>query len=195
MALSFDDGPSRWTPAVLDLLAEHGARATFFVVGRHVEEHPDVAARAVAEGHELGNHTFDHVDCAHEQDDDVLRDQLRRANAASEAATGVAMKVIRPPYGKDVCRVARLGREQGLAPVVLWSVQAWDWDEQPADAISDRVLRDVGPGAIVLLHDGAPPYDDRSRDGTVEALARILPTLTTEGYEVVTVSELLELRA
>jgi peptidoglycan/xylan/chitin deacetylase (PgdA/CDA1 family) len=191
VALSFDDGPARWTPAVLDLLREHGARATFFVVGRYVAERPEVAARAVAEGHELGNHTYDHVDAAHERDDGVLRDQITRTSAAIERAAGVPPQLMRPPYGKDVCRVSRLARELGLARTVLWSAQAWDWDAPPAAEITERILRDRTPGGILLLHDGAPPYDQRSRDSTVEALGQILPALSRDGYDVVTVSELL----
>jgi peptidoglycan/xylan/chitin deacetylase (PgdA/CDA1 family) len=189
LALSFDDGPSDSTPAVLDLLREHDARATFFVVGRYVEEHPETVRRA-AEGHELGNHTFDHVDAAYERDDDVLRDQIARTSAAIERVAGAAPTLIRPPYGKDVARVARLGRELGLTDTILWSAQGWDWDATPADEIAKLVLRDCGPGGIVVLHDGVPPRGGPSREPMLAALAQILDTLSGEGYELVTVSEL-----
>ena len=191
LALSFDDGPSESTPAVLDLLREHDARATFFVVGRFVEAHGDVVRRAVAEGHELGNHTFDHIDAAHERDDDVLRDQIARTSAAIEGVAGVAPTLIRPPYGKDVARVARLGRELGLECTVLWSAQGWDWDATPADEIAALVLRDCSPGGIVVLHDGVPPAGGPSRGPMLAALAEILGVLSRDGYELVTVSELL----
>jgi peptidoglycan-N-acetylglucosamine deacetylase len=176
---------------VLDALREHGARATFFAVGRYVEELPDVVRRAVAEGHELGNHTFDHVDAAHERDDDVLRDQIARTNAAIDAVAGVAPRLIRPPFGKDVARLARLGRELGLATTVLWSAQGWDWDATPAEEIATLVLRDCRPGGIVVLHDGVPPGGGPSRDPMLAALGEILGALTRDGYELVTVSELL----
>lgn len=191
LALSFDDGPSESTPAVLDVLAEHGARATFFVVGRYVEERPDVAARAADEGHELGNHTYDHIDAAHERDDGALRDQISRTNAAIEGVTGSSPRLIRPPYGKDVARVARLGRELGLEHTVLWTAQGWDWDATPADEIAALVLRDCAPGGIVVLHDGAPPSGGPSREPMLAALAAILGALTHDGYELVTVSQLL----
>ena len=191
LALSFDDGPSESTPAVLDLLRKYDARATFFVVGRHVDERPTVAARALAEGHELGNHTYDHVDAAHERDDDVLRDQIARTNVAIEGVAGAPPRLIRPPYGKDVARVARLGREVGLAPTILWSAQGWDWADTPADEIAALVLRDCGPGGIVVLHDGVPPHGGTSREPMLAALAEILSILTGDGYELVTVSELL----
>jgi peptidoglycan/xylan/chitin deacetylase (PgdA/CDA1 family) len=176
---------------VLDLLREHAAGATFFVVGRYVEERPDVARRAAAEGHELGNHTFDHVDAAHERDDDVLRDQLARTSAAIERAVGAAPRLVRPPYGKDVARVARLGAELGLAPAVLWSAQGWDWDTTPSDEIAAHLLRDCDPGGIAVLHDGVPPGGGPGREPMLAALAQVLETLTRDGYELVTVSELL----
>jgi peptidoglycan-N-acetylglucosamine deacetylase len=191
LALSFDDGPSEATPVVLDLLREHGARATLFVVGRYVEERPEVVRRAVAEGHELGNHTFDHVDAAYEKDDDALREQIRRTSAAIERAVGAPPQLIRPPYGKDVARVARLGRELGLEHTILWSAQGWDWDTTSADEIAELVLRDCGPGGIVVLHDGVPPRGGPSREPMLEALATILGSLARDEYELVTVSELL----
>jgi peptidoglycan-N-acetylglucosamine deacetylase len=176
---------------VLDLLRERGARATFFVVGFHVDARVEVVRRAVAEGHELGNHTYDHVDAAHERDDDVLRDQLARTSSAIERAVGSPPRLVRPPYGKDVARVARLGRELGLQPTVLWSAQGWDWDTTPAEAIAELVLRDRAPGGVIVLHDGVPPHGGTSRASMLAALPRILDTLADDGYEIVTVSELL----
>jgi peptidoglycan-N-acetylglucosamine deacetylase len=147
--------------------------------------------RAVAEGHELGNHTYDHVDAAYEKDDDVLRGQISRTSAAIEAVAGTPPRLIRPPYGKDVARVARLGRELGLGPAVLWSAQGWDWDATPAEEIAELVLRDCAPGGIVVLHDGVPPRGGPSRGPMLAALAEILGALSGAGYELVTVSELL----
>jgi peptidoglycan-N-acetylglucosamine deacetylase len=175
---------------VLDVLREHHAHATFFVVGQWVEQRPETVRRAVSEGHELGNHTFDHVDAAHERDDDVLRDQIRRTSAAIERATGEAPRLMRPPYGKDVARVARLAGELGLDPTVLWSAQGWDWDTTAASEIETLVLRDCAPGGIVLLHDGVPPHGGTSREPMLEALARILTRVRGDGYDVVTVSQL-----
>jgi peptidoglycan-N-acetylglucosamine deacetylase len=176
---------------VLDLLRERGARATFFVVGLHVDARPDVVQRALEEGHELGNHTYDHVDAAHERDDDVLRDQLARTSAAIERAVGSPPRLVRPPYGKDVARIARLGGELGLESTVLWSAQGWDWDTTPAETIAELVLRDCAPGGVIVLHDGVPPNGGTSRGPMLAALPRILDALADEGYEVVTVSELL----
>jgi peptidoglycan-N-acetylglucosamine deacetylase len=176
---------------VLDVLREHGARATFFVVGYHVDERPEIVRRAVDEGHELGNHTYDHVDAAHERDDDVLRDQIARTSAAIDRAAGTPPRLMRPPYGKDVARVARLAGELGLGPTVLWSAQGWDWDTTPAEEIEALVLRDCHAGGIVVLHDGVPPHGGTSREPMLAALPRILGALRRDGYEVVTVGQLL----
>lgn len=176
---------------MLDLLAEHGARATFFVVGQFVGARPELVERTVREHHELGNHTYDHVDAAHVRDDDVLRDQIMRTSAAIERVTGAPPRLIRPPYGKDVARVARLGRQLGLEHTVLWSAQGWDWDATRSDEIVALVLRDCAPGGIVVLHDGVPPHGGTSRRPMLAALGEILPSLRRDGYELVTVSELL----
>jgi chitooligosaccharide deacetylase len=189
LALTFDDGPSRWTPAVLDLLAEHEARATFFVVGRYAEERPELVARMAQEGHEVGNHTFDHVDAAYTEDAE-LGDQIARTSEAILAA-GAQPHLMRPPYGREPERVAELAHAQGLAPTVLWSVEGRDWEERPPGEIAADVLRGSAPGAIVLLHDGVPPGEERECAATVAALGWILPALRGEGYELVTLSELL----
>jgi peptidoglycan/xylan/chitin deacetylase (PgdA/CDA1 family) len=98
---------------------------------------------------------------------------------------------MRPPYGKDVARVARLASELGLDPTVLWSAQGWDWDTTPAEEIEELVLRDCAPGGIVVLHDGVPPHGGTSREPMLAALARILTRVRADGFEVVTVGELL----
>lgn len=175
---------------MLDLLAEQDARATFFVVGRYVQERPELVERMTREGHEVGNHTFDHIDAAHERDEAVVRDQIARTTAAIVAA-GATPRLMRPPYGKNACRVARLAAEEGLSPTVLWSVEAWDWASPPPDRIAADILGGAKPGAILLLHDGIPPDEQRDCAGTVAALGEILPALRRDGYELVTVSELL----
>jgi peptidoglycan-N-acetylglucosamine deacetylase len=174
---------------VLDLLGEHEARATFFVVGRYVDERLQLVERMAREGHELGNHTFDHVHAADEKDA-ALRGQIARTTEAVQAA-GAEVRLMRPPYGEDAERVARLAHEEGLAPTVLWSTHGSDWEEPPPERIAADVLRGAEPGAIVLLHDGVPPGEGRKCGAMVAALGRILPALRRDGYELVTVSELL----
>ena len=177
---------------MLDLLGEHEARATFFVLGRYAEERPQLVERTAREGHEVGNHTFDHVRAADEEDA-ALRGQIARTTAAARAA-GAEIRLMRPPYGEDPERVARLAREEGLSPTVMWSTHGFDWEEPPPERIAADVLGGAEPGAIVLLHDGVPPGERRECGGMVDALGRILPALRRDGYELVTVSELLAVR-
>jgi peptidoglycan/xylan/chitin deacetylase (PgdA/CDA1 family) len=189
MALTFDDGPGDWTPAILDLLSQHAAQATFFYLGERVEGRAQVVQRAVAEGHEPGNHLFSH---RHPEalSDEEIREEVARTAAEIERVTGTAASLLRPPYGEEPERVAAIGAELRLGPVVLWSIDPEDWKSPPAEAIVEQVLREARAGAIVDLHDGWG-RTPRDRQPTVEALERLLPELRTRGFELVTVSELL----
>jgi peptidoglycan/xylan/chitin deacetylase (PgdA/CDA1 family) len=181
LALTFDDGPSELTEPILDLLAAHDARATFFVVGSAVPGREATLERARAGGHEIGGHTFWHPHPS-ALDEDALREEIKRG---AEAA-GPDAKLVRPPYGEDAERFDRLAGELGLGPTVLWSVDPRDWESDEAGVIAERVLAGAASGAIVDLHDGRRP-----QHATVEALATILPSLSSRGFRLVTVSELL----
>lgn len=196
IALTFDDGPSRWTPAILNILEHYSAKATFFVLGKAIEEHAAVARRAVDEGHELGNHTQTHPR-ASALGDDALRAELERASRAIRTAVGVEPTLVRPPYGDDARRVARLAAALGFAGTVLWSIDPRDWTEIPGDAIADHVVGAAEPGAVILLHDGLPRSETfrKTCAPTVDALRRIVPALLDAGYELVTVSDLWRSRA
>jgi peptidoglycan-N-acetylglucosamine deacetylase len=190
LALTFDDGPGDWTPAILDLLGRHAARATFFCLGERIQGRARVLQRALAEGHEPGNHLFSH---RHPEAlaDDEIRDEIVRTAAEIERATGAAARLLRPPYGEEPERVAAIGAELGLGPVVLWSIDPEDWRTPPADAIVEHVLEEAGAGAIVDLHDGWGRTPS-GRQATVRALERLLPELRSRGFELVTVSALLD---
>jgi peptidoglycan-N-acetylglucosamine deacetylase len=179
------------TGPLLDLLRDHGARATFFVLGRSIAGREHVLRRTAAEGHEIGNHLYSH---RHPGDlaDDEIRDELTRTGAAIEHVLARRPHLVRPPYGEDAARVARVASELGLGPTVLWTVDPRDWEEPPAAAIVSRTLDGVRPGAIVELHDGfTPPRSHAKPQPTVEALAALLPALSGRGYRCLTVSELL----
>ncbi|HEX5596700.1 MAG TPA: bifunctional polysaccharide deacetylase/glycosyltransferase family 2 protein [Micromonosporaceae bacterium] len=193
IALTFDDGPDpHWTPQILDVLARHKARATFFVVGARVNEHPELVRRILAEGHELGSHTFTHADLA------VLpqwrRDlELTLTRNAIAGATGRQATLFRPPYssrpdGLSVEEVAALrdaARSGHIA--VLADLDTVDWRQPGVAAIVAASTPEPGQGAVVLMHDGG---GDRSQ--TLAALERLLPELTADGYRFTTVSEGLE---
>ncbi len=185
VALTFDDGPSQYTPPIVELLARHGARATFFVEGQAIAGNEETLRRTAREGHELGNHAWSHPR-PRARTDQELRDELRRTSRAIYDATGVDARLLRPPYGTDAARYARIGAELGLTPTVLWSVDGYDYQEVAAEDIVTFVRSTIRPGAIVLLHDGR-----RADRPTVEALAAILADLTARDYRSLTVSELL----
>jgi peptidoglycan-N-acetylglucosamine deacetylase len=150
-----------------------------------------VLRRTAAEGHEIGNHLYSHRHPA-ELSDDELRAELTRTGERIEEVLGTPPRLVRPPYGEDAERVARVAAELGLGPTVLWSVDPSDWEEPPPEEIVRRTLAGVEPGAIVDLHDGFTPWrHEASRQATVEALAQLLPALSARGYRCVTASEVL----
>ena len=198
LALTFDDGPSDWTPDVLDILRDNGARATFFVLGEAIQGREETLRRVAREGHELGNHFYEHRDPRTLSDRD-LETQLQRAGREISAATSGAACLVRPPYGRDARRVARVATSVGLGPTVLYTIVPRDWSARRAAPIVRHVLAAARPGAIVLLHDGVAPSDGStvtvSRQPTVDAVAQLVPKLISRGYELLTVSELLDERA
>lgn len=184
IALTFDDGPSAHTEALLDVLERHRVPATFFVLGERVDAHPRAMERLLRSGMAIGNHTRSHP----------LLPRLGRraqqaeidAGAGAIVAAGAGLpRLFRPPYGaQDATTAALLARRGGLS--VLWSVDSEDYTRPGAARIADRVVAAAHPGAIVLLHDGG---GDRTQ--TVEAVRRIIPRLRRAGYRFVTVPQLL----
>ncbi len=192
IALTFDDGPSTWTPTVLDLLRDHEARATFFVIGARVRERPEDVRRIAAEGHELGSHTLTHPRLTEIPDDEVRSEIVGGAEALAEVL-GEPSPLFRAPgfhaAERELAIVAELGLE-----AVFADVDPEDWRaEKDSHTIFRHVLDGVRDGAIVDLHDGYPPPPTTARDDctpTVEALDHLLLCLRAEGYELVTVSAL-----
>lgn len=186
IALTFDDGPSSYTSQVLDILAEKGVKATFFNLGSSAENYPDECKAIVDAGHELASHTMAHQNLP-DMDRDSLRAEITNAASVLKDASGVETQMIRAPYGAftDV-EWARAG--DLISCNVLWNIDTLDWELPGADGIAECVLSKAFNGAIVLMHDGG---GDRSE--TVEALPDIIDGLLDDGYELVTVSELLEL--
>jgi peptidoglycan/xylan/chitin deacetylase (PgdA/CDA1 family) len=185
VALTFDDGPSRYTDQILDVLAEHHAIATFFVIGRQLAERPETIRRLADEGHSIGNHTWSHESLVRLGTAERER-ELRNATAAIRRHAGVTPLLYRPPYGATRPKINRLARRLGVLPV-LWSVDSEDWRPRTASEIAQQVLEEAKPGAIILLHDGG---GDRS--ATVAALPNILTGLKRKGLVPVSVPKLLE---
>jgi peptidoglycan/xylan/chitin deacetylase (PgdA/CDA1 family) len=185
VALTFDDGPdAARTPALLDALGELGVPGTFFVVGKHVEAHPELCARMVREGHELGNHTHTHRYLPLASSSSVAS-ELAAADAAIAAATGIVPKLVRPPWGgRSPSNVRAFDR--AAKRTVLWDVNSYDWKDLPPVEVARRVVDRSRNGSIILMHDGG-----RDHTGTIAAVRLLVPELRARGYELVTVSDAL----
>lgn len=192
IALTFDDGPSPiYTPMILDVLKQRGVRATFFLVGRHVEKYPDIARRIVQEGHEIGSHSYSHRDLVPASRPAVLR-EIDRAEQAFIKVVGSKPSLFRPPRGLYSESVRKIVEEKGYQ-MVLWSISGMDWSGVPAERIARRVVNRIHPGAIILLHDSGAllKSEGGSRLNTVKAVELIIDRLLEMGFEFVTVSELI----
>lgn len=203
VALTYDDGPNPpYTDRILDILQSERVHATFFVVGRAVQAYPNVVRREVGDGNAIGNHTWNHGHLVL-YDPASLRETLVRTDRAIYAATGRHTRIMRPPYGGRDWLVLDQVRRLGYTPV-MWSVPLPnDWEYPPAPLIAARVLRFVGDGSIIDLHDGNrgivcaahPKIPARvcDRDADVEATRLIVDALKRQGYRFVTIPELLQL--
>jgi cellulose synthase/poly-beta-1,6-N-acetylglucosamine synthase-like glycosyltransferase/peptidoglycan/xylan/chitin deacetylase (PgdA/CDA1 family) len=192
VVLTFDDGPDpTWTPLVLDVLGRHRVPGTFFVLGSEVLQHPDIVRRQVAEGHELGNHTFTHPDLT-TMTSWQQRWQLNQTQLALVGVTGRTTTIMRPPYSfsnvslDDVSwQLVREAHDDGYV-TVLADLDSRDWERPGADAIVRNSIPRDGRGAVVLLHDAG---GDRAQ--TVAALDRLIPALKAKGYRFTTLHDAL----
>ncbi len=182
IALTFDDGPhATLTPKLLDILKERGVKATFFVLGQCVAANPDVLRRAVAEGHEIGNHSYDHK-ALPKLGAAGVASEMNQTDDAVVQAGGKKPVVMRPPYGATNAAITkRLNDEFGFK-VVMWDVDPLDWKVRNAAHVTSEILKNTKPGSIVLAHDIHP--------STVAAMPETIDALQKKGFKFVTVSEL-----
>ena len=189
IALTYDDGPNDpHTMRLLEVLAKHGVRATFFMIGRFVRERPDIARAVAQAGHVIGNHTFTHPLLIFESAAQT-RTQLVECRAALTDAVGEHSKLFRPPFGGRRPATLRIARELGLEPV-MWNVTGYDWNSPPAADIEKKVARRVRGGDVILLHDGGHKQMGADRAQTVIATDNLIPRYRDLGYEFVTVPEM-----
>ncbi len=180
VALTFDDGPGPFTPAVLDVLARYGVPATFCLVGEQIPGREEVVARIAEEGHTLCNHTTSHDYALPVRSPGAIsREIATTTQRISSAAPDAPVTVFRAPAGRFEPSVVQAAAQQGLTSWA-WSVDQQDWRRTDPDAIVAAVLDDIRPGAVVVLHDGG---GDRS--ATVAALESFVPLLQSVGYEFV----------
>ncbi len=183
-ALTFDDGPNpEATPRILDALAASGTVATFFLLGRHVERWPALAARVAAEGHVIGNHGWHHRKL-HTQSPASVRTDLELGTAAIVGATGAQPRVFRAPHGFRAPWVSRIARSLGQR-TIGWSLGVWDSARPGVGAIVTRTVNGTRPGSIVLLHDGDGYDAAGDRTQTAAAVPLIIAELVARSYSLV----------
>ncbi|MBC7083195.1 MAG: polysaccharide deacetylase family protein [Firmicutes bacterium] len=194
VAITFDDGPSReFTPVILDILREYEVPATFFLVGVHVEKYPDVAQRIVEEGHEIGNHTYRHINIPTASNRQIYEEVIR-ATRVITTITGRYPDYIRPPRGMYDARFRRLAHALGQK-IVLWTVSSRDWRYGTThQVIVRRVVSAARGGDIILFHDSGALIRNEGgdRSATVKALPLVIEGLRQKGLDIVPLSVLLE---
>ncbi len=184
IALTFDDGPSAHTSRLLDIFRKHGGRGTFFVLGNTLDNRRETLKRIAAEGHEIGNHSWSHRQFTNIGIEEV-KDQIMMTRAKIYDITGIDSTIVRPPYGACNDEIRALGKELGVS-FVNWSVDTLDWKTKNAEAVYKEIMKDAADGHIILCHD--------LHKTTVDAMEKAIPSLIKEGYQLVTVSELLTCR-
>ncbi len=190
MALTFDDGPNDpHTLRLLEVLARHEVKATFFFIGRYVELRPDIAREVMKAGHVVGNHTFTHPLLIFKATSEVNA-ELSACERALKDVVGEHSNLFRPPFGGRRPAVLRTARGLGLEPV-MWNVTGYDWNAPSAEYIEGKVTDQVHGGDVILLHDGGHTAFGADRAYTVMATDRIIARYKSEGYEFVTIPEMM----
>jgi peptidoglycan-N-acetylglucosamine deacetylase len=188
LALTFDDGPSEGTPAILEVLSRYGVPATFFQVGANVDRLPGIARAVRDAGHEIGNHSYSHpLFCFHSTS--FMESDLRRAQETIARHTGTRPTWFRAPFGVRWFGLGTAQRRLGLGGV-MWTAIGYDWS-LGVEEVVERILRKVSKGAILCLHDGRELQVRPETGVTLEAVRRLIPRLLDQGYRFETISRLL----
>lgn len=186
VALTFDDGPDLvHTPRVLDKLKTYGVKATFFLLGESVEKHPEVVKRMVAEGHVVGNHTYNHPNLVQVSDEEY-HSQILRTGEIIQGVAGYFPKFFRPTYGSINENQVKWATEQGLM-IVQWSIDTLDWQGLSAETITENVLANAFPGSVILQH--SAPAEGKLA-GSVDALDQMIPQLQAKDARFVTLPQM-----
>ena len=178
VALTFDDGPNKYTEQLLDALKEYNCSATFFVLGSMVEKFPQALQRMVLEGNEIGNHTMDHRQLTKLSEKEIIK-EVEDTQQAIESIVHIYPKLVRPPYGSKNDTVSRILDYD----LILWDLDTRDWASKDTQKIIEVTLNNVRDKDIILMHDIYPT--------SVQAAIELIPLLQERGYQLVTVSELL----
>ena len=190
IALTYDDGPNDpHTLKLLDVLAKHNVRATFFMIGRYVQQRPDLARAVAQAGHVIGNHTFTHPLLIFKSEAQTRR-ELIDCHKALDSAIGKHSNLFRPPFGGRRPATLRIAQELGLQ-TAMWNVTGYDWNTPPATVIEKKVARQMRGGDVILLHDGGHRVLGADRAQTVTATDNLIGRYKDEGYEFATVPQIL----
>jgi len=183
IAMTFDDGPSpETTPRLLEILRQRNIKATFFMIGQNAQANPAIVQRILAEGHEIGNHSWTHPQLSKLSDDRVT-EEITKTQTAIKNACGYTPVLLRPPYGAITARQKEWIEKQFGLSVIIWSVDPFDWKRPGASVIEQRILAGARPGAIILSHD--------IHKQTVDAMPATLDALAAKGFKFATVSQLI----
>jgi len=193
LALTFDDGPNPvWTPRLLDILAGHGVRGTFFLIGNYAHAQPALVRRIAEAGHAIGNHSWSHPNLALTAGTKVA-DELKRTSGTIEQILGRPVHLFRPPFGARRPKVFHIARSRGLAPV-LWNAMTNDWEEPSADRIAENLAHKIdamtrrGHATNIVLHDGSHRAQGTNREPSVNAAWQLLAKFKAK-YRFVTLDE------
>ncbi len=190
IALTFDDGPHPvYTPRILEILDRFQAKATFFVIGRHLKDWGTLAAEASQRGHVIGNHSYHHLRLMSFLSGKRLREEILECQQEAEKWVGYRPRFYRQPAGFRNPHIFRILRELGMS-MVGWQVRAFDTQRKDPLAISRRILKNAKPGGVLLLHDGSDSASNQDRTATLTALPEILRVLRDQGWECLTLEEL-----
>ncbi len=181
IVLSFDDGPSAHTERLLDILEEHGAKGTFFLVGKGITYRADTVKRMYEAGHNVGTHTWSHPELTRLTRNEIIS-EITMANDKLNQVTGGHSYLVRPPYGSYNDEVKAIGAELGVA-YVNWSVDTLDWKIKDVEQLHSKIISAARNGAIILCHD--------IHKTTVDAMETVIPQLISEGYQLVTFTEMM----
>jgi peptidoglycan/xylan/chitin deacetylase (PgdA/CDA1 family) len=188
VALTFDDGPSEGTPAILEILDRHQVKATFFQCGANVLRLPAIARQVASAGHEIGNHSHTHSPMYLKPANSILQEFGRAQNAILEV-TGVRPAFLRAPYGARWFGFAEAQRQLHLTGV-MWTVLGRDW-KRSGDEVAETILRRTVNGAILCLHDGRELQRSPGIAATIEAVRLVVPALRDQGYQFETLTQLI----
>lgn len=186
IALTFDDGPSIYTLDVLALLKKYNAKATFFCIGKNIETHPEILQKVISEGHLVGNHSYSHSKFFDFYNAKKITEEIKRTDTLLEKFTSRKINFFRPPYGVTTPSIRRALKVTGHK-TIGWNIRSLDGGTQNQELIFNRLIKHISPGGIVLLHD--------TGEHSVLVLEQFLQFLQQNNYQVVSIEELLNLKA